>query len=120
MSPIEPFKISVPDARINHLQQKLSLTTFPDELSPGSWDYGTPLHDMKRLVDYWQNGFDWRSQEAKLNDLPQFKTLIQVDGFEDIDVHFIYKPSAVEESIPLLFVHGCKCSRDGKTSAAST
>ena len=110
MSPIEPFQISIPDEKINHLRQKLALTTFPDELSPSSWDYGTPLEDTKRLVEYWQNGFDWRAQETKLNAFPQFKTFVQVDGFEDVEMHFIYKPSTLEESIPLLFVHGCKLS----------
>ncbi|KAL2056503.1 hypothetical protein ABVK25_002897 [Lepraria finkii] len=35
-----------------------------------------------------------------------FKTAIQVDGFESLDIHFVYQKSDVEGAIPLLFCHG--------------
>ena len=64
--------------------------------------------DIKRLTAHWKNGFDWRQQEAKLNELPQFKTKVTVDGFDDVDMHFIHQKSGTAGAIPLLFVHGCK------------
>ncbi|RDL35681.1 putative epoxide hydrolase [Venustampulla echinocandica] len=94
---IKPFKISVPDSAIDTLKAKLASTTFPDEVPlADSWDYGTPLTDMKRLVKFWSDGFDWRAQEKRLNELPQFTTKIDVDGFEQLDIHFVHRRSKRE------------------------
>jgi Epoxide hydrolase N terminus len=65
--------------------------------------------DVKRLTTYWKNGFDWKKQEAKLNEHPQVKTKVEVDGFGEVDMHFIHQKSEVADAIPLLFVHGYKC-----------
>ncbi|KAJ0115707.1 epoxide hydrolase [Diaporthe amygdali] len=108
MANIKPFKIAVPDAEIDKLKTKLSLATFPQDVDMSeSWSYGTPLKDIKRLAAYWQNGFDWRAAESKLNEqLSQFTTTVFVDGFHDIDVHFVHQKSSRPDSIPLLFSHG--------------
>lgn len=108
MANIKPFKIAVPDGDIEKLKTKLSLATFPQDVDMSdSWSYGTPLKEIKRLAAYWQNGFDWRAAEAKLNEqLSQFTTTISVDGFDDIDVHFVHQKSDRPDSIPLLFSHG--------------
>lgn len=106
-SSIRPFKISVADSALDSLKSKLELATFPDEVSLSDhWDYGVPLADIKRLTNYWKNGFDWRAQEAKLNELPHFTTKVDVDGFEQLEMHFVHQKSK-EGSVPLLFVHGC-------------
>ena len=107
MASIEPYTISVPEEQRQQLNKKLEATTFPDELDQAEWDYGAPLADVKRLGTYWQEKFDWGKQEAKLNELPNFRTAIQVDGFEPLDIHFVYQKSNVEGAIPLLFSHGC-------------
>ncbi|KAK5993058.1 Putative epoxide hydrolase [Cladobotryum mycophilum] len=104
---IRPFKVEVPDATIQRLKDKLALTTWPDEVGfSDDWNFGAPLSDVKRLAEYWRNGFDWRAQEAKINQLPQFKTTVSVDGFDDLDMHFVYQKSSRKDAIPLLFVHG--------------
>lgn len=103
---IKPCKINVPDAGIAKLKAKLAYASFPDDVEfSNDWTHGSPAADIKRLVKYWQNGFDWRAQEAKLNELPQFTTSITVDGFDPIDINFIHQPSK-PGSIPLLFCHG--------------
>lgn len=64
---------------------------------------------MKRLTKYWAEDFDWRAQETALNEkLPQFTTKVDVDGFGELEVHFVHKRSEREGSVPLLFCHGCK------------
>ena len=109
MALITPFMISIPDSSLSSLKSKLSASTFPNEVSfSDKWDYGAPLSDMKRLVKYWGDGFDWRAQEKRLNDmLPQFTTKVNVDGFGELEIHFVHKKSAKADSIPLLFCHGC-------------
>ena len=108
-SAIQPFEISVPDLALESLKTKLSHATFPDE-SPmsDSWEYGAPVSDLKRLVSYWKDGFDWRAAEAKLNKLPQYTTPISIDGFGKLNIHFIHQTSDRPGSIPLLFCHGCE------------
>ena len=105
-----PFKIQILDEAINLLQQKLALTTFPDELEDAGRDYGVPLTDIKRLVNRWKDGYDWRKFEAEINEIPQFKRMVEVENFGQLHVHYVHKKSRVEAAIPLLFVHGCQCS----------
>ncbi|KAL0567893.1 hypothetical protein V5O48_014100 [Marasmius crinis-equi] len=101
------FKISVPDSEILHLKKKLELTRLPDEIDQAGWDYGAPLSDIKRLVERWKGGYDWRKYEKELNDeLPQFTRDIEVDGHGVLNIHYVYKKSEAKGAIPLLFVHG--------------
>src|SRR5262245_17891746 len=100
-APIVPFKIAVPDAVLTDLKDRLARTRFPSEIEGADWDYGTNLAYLRELVTYWRTTFDWRAQERKLNQLPQFKT--QIDG---LDIHFIHKKSSRTDAIPLVFVHG--------------
>lgn len=107
MVDISSYRIEVPDWKIDDLKKRLSITRFPeDELENAGRDYGVPLADIKRLVTYWMEKFDWPKAQERLNQLPHFITNIQFDGFENLNVHFLHKRSSVENAIPLLFVHG--------------
>ena len=108
MSTITPFKIDVPNHRLERLKQKLALSDFPDEVPDVSapWSRGSPLSDVKRLASYWQQEFDWRKVEARLNELPHYTANIEVLGFDNYNVHFVHQPSSVSNAIPLLFIHG--------------
>jgi pimeloyl-ACP methyl ester carboxylesterase len=55
----------------------------------------------RALVTYWADGYDWRTCEAKLNALPQFRT--EIDG---LDIHFIHVKSPHEGALPLVVTHG--------------
>ncbi|KAF7555004.1 hypothetical protein G7Z17_g2466 [Cylindrodendrum hubeiense] len=104
---IRPFKINVPDSTIDALKAKLAAATLPDEVDfSDDWTYGAPRSDIKRLVEHWKDGFDWRAQEKKLNQVPQFTTKVAVDGFDDLQIHFLHQKSNKADSIPLLFCHG--------------
>ncbi|KAI0718991.1 alpha/beta-hydrolase [Cerioporus squamosus] len=104
--PEKPFKLHVSDADIETLHKKLELARFPDELDDAGWQYGAPLAHVKRLVEHWQNGFDWRKSEEEINKLPQFTRDIPVEGFGTLNIHYVHQTSAQENAIPLLFVHG--------------
>lgn len=107
MADIKPFTISVPDEAIQDLKARLSLAKFPhDDLDGTGWDYGTPLPVVKRFTTYWRDTYDWRSAEAELNTHPHFTTTIQCDGFEPLQIHFLYQKSSIPTAIPLLFIHG--------------
>ncbi|KAH9922660.1 alpha/beta-hydrolase [Fomitopsis serialis] len=102
----QPFTISVPDSEIELLRRKLEVTRLPDELDDAGWDYGAPLADVRRMVAYWKDGYDWRKAEAEINTLPQFTRDIEVDGFGALNIHYVHQKSTVENAVPLLFVHG--------------
>ncbi|QQK44517.1 Alpha/beta hydrolase fold-1 [Penicillium digitatum] len=103
------YKISVPDENLQDLQQRLALCKFPTQLESSEqdlWDFGTPVKEVQRLVEYWKNGFDWRKAEAKLNELPQYQMQIEVEGFGTLSIHYVHQINANKNAIPLLFSHG--------------
>ncbi|KAI9713868.1 MAG: hypothetical protein M1820_000598 [Bogoriella megaspora] len=101
-----PYRISVPDEKLQELKAKLELASFPDELDDAGWQMGAPLNDVKKLVAYWKDSFDWKKTEAELNELPQFRETVPVEGFSELDIHFLHQQSEVDGAIPLLFCHG--------------
>lgn len=107
MASIDQYTVAISDNELEILTQKLSAASFPDELDDASWGYGAPLADIRRLTQYWKGQFDWRREEAKINNLPNFRTTVEVDGFGTLDIHFLHQKSNVKKAIPLLFSHGC-------------
>lgn len=106
---IKSFQVSVPDDALQTLKDKLEAATYFEGVEfSDDWNYGTPQSDIKRLAKYWANGFDWRAQEAKINELPQFTTKVLIDGFGEMEMHFVHKKSDKPGSVPLLFSHGCE------------
>lgn len=97
----EPFTLSVPNAAIADLKERLARTRFPDQAPGEPWAYGTSADYMRELAEYWRAGFDWRAQEAKLNAFPQHKA-----SLHGIDVHFLLVPGKGPNPCPLLLMHG--------------
>ena len=108
MASVKPFNINVSEEKLATLKSKLENATFPNEIEDVDWAMGAPLADVQRLTKYWKDGFDWRKQEQKLNDLPQYTVTVDVPGFGNLEIHTIHQKSSVEGAVPLLFVHGCK------------
>jgi pimeloyl-ACP methyl ester carboxylesterase len=98
---IRPFRIEIPQADLDDLRDRLHRTRWPDELPDVGWTRGVPLGYLKELAGYWADGYDWRKQEARLNELPQFTTTI--DG---TNVHFLHVRSPQPEALPLILTHG--------------
>jgi epoxide hydrolase len=100
-SPVQPFRLEVPQAQLDDLAGRLAGTRWPDELPGAGWDRGVPLDYIKGLAEYWRTAYDWRAHEARLNQIPQFTTMI--DGHR---IHFLQVRSAEPDAIPLLLIHG--------------
>lgn len=98
---VKAFKIEVHDKVLDDLRRRLETVRWPDQIPNSGWDYGSNLDYLKELVEYWRSGFDWRAQEAKLNDFHHFKS--QVDG---LDIHFIHERGKGPNPIPLVITHG--------------
>jgi pimeloyl-ACP methyl ester carboxylesterase len=98
---VRPFRVEVPQADLDDLRERLARTRFPDEIPGVGWSRGVPLGYLKGLTAYWQNGYDWRRWEARLNEFPQFTTTI--DGQT---IHFLHVRSPEPGALPLLISHG--------------
>ena len=98
---VRPFRIDIPQADLDDLRDRLARTRWPDELSGGGWSRGVPLAYLRELAEYWRGTYDWRAQEARLNEFPQFTT--SIDGQ---NVHFLHVRSPEPGALPLIITHG--------------
>jgi pimeloyl-ACP methyl ester carboxylesterase len=96
-----PFRVAIPQTAVDDLKQRLDRTRWPDELPGAGWSRGVPLDYLKGLVEYWRTRYDWRPHEARLNEYPQFTTVI--DGQT---VHFLHVRSPEPGATPLMLIHG--------------
>jgi pimeloyl-ACP methyl ester carboxylesterase len=98
---ITPFLIDVPDADLADLRRRLRQTRWPEPEPVSGWSQGVPLAYLRDLCGYWAGEYDWRATEARLNGLPQFRTVI--DG---LTIHFIHVRSPRPDALPLILTHG--------------
>jgi pimeloyl-ACP methyl ester carboxylesterase len=100
-SSIHPFRIEVPQAAVDDLRRRLADTRWPLVSPVSDWSRGIPADRLRELATAWAEAFDWRKQEAALNDLPHFVT--EIDGQP---IHFLHVRSPEAGATPLLLSHG--------------
>jgi len=100
-APIEPFVPGVSDADLEDLRDRLRRTRWPDDATVPDWSQGVPLGYLQGLCSYWSEGYDWRTRQTRLAELPQFRTEI-----DDVDIHFLHVRSAEPAAMPLILTHG--------------
>jgi hypothetical protein len=98
---IHPFHVEIPEAELAELRRRIAATRWPSKELVQDRSQGVQLATLQELARYWQNGYDWRKAEAKLNALPQFTT--EIDG---VEIHFIHVRSEHEGALPLIMTHG--------------
>ena len=98
---IVPFRIEIAEAELADLRRRLRQTRWPEHETVADWSQGVPLVFLRKLCDYWADGYDWRATEARLNALPQFRT--EIDG---IRIVFAHVRSPNPEALPLILTHG--------------
>jgi len=98
---LQKFQIQIPDSTLEELSSRLSNTRWPNQLKDSDWERGIKEDYLQSLVDYWQNGYDWRAQEKELNSYSQFKC--KIDG---IDIHFIWEKGKGKNPTPIILTHG--------------
>jgi pimeloyl-ACP methyl ester carboxylesterase len=98
---IRPFRVEVAEADLEDLRDRLGRTRWPGQLPGVGWGRGVPLDYLRELAGYWRDGYDWRAQEARLNQVPQYTTVI--DGQP---IHFLHARSPEPDALPLIVTHG--------------
>ena len=98
---VTPFRIEMPEADLVDLRERLARTRWPEGETVDDWSQGVPLRYVQRLCAYWADGYDWRATEARLNALPQFRTMI-----DELGIHFLHVRSPHPGALPLVLTHG--------------
>lgn len=97
---VTPFFVHVPESSLDDLYVRLDGTRWTDDLDEG-WTFGTSRGELMALVDYWRRSFDWRSQEAAINRIPQFRA--DIDG---LGIHFLHERGSGDRALPIILTHG--------------
>jgi epoxide hydrolase-like protein len=95
-----PFHLDVDEPTLDDLRERLLRTRWPEEPEGAGWSMGTDTAFMRRLVDRWLNGYDWRATEADLNRHPMFTA--DIDGTR---LHFVHAKGKGSNPTPLLLIH---------------
>jgi microsomal epoxide hydrolase len=98
---IEPFQLSVPEAQLADLRNRLSHTRWPERETVTDTSQGPKLQKIQALAAYWRDQYDWRRCEAMLNGFGQQRTLL--DG---LGIHFLHARSPEANALPLVLTHG--------------
>jgi microsomal epoxide hydrolase len=101
MSTVKPFRIEIPQARLDRIAARLRDAVWPDIPTGDPWAFGASAAELRALVDYWLQRYDWRAREAAMNRWPQFTA--QIDGYA---VHFIHVRGSGDNPRPVLVTHG--------------
>ena len=100
----ERFDIQVPQASLDDLQARLARTRESPDFGNDDWRYGMNGAYLRELLEHWQQRFDWRAVEARMNEYAHYRVLI-----DDIPIHFLYqrgKPAPGTTATPLVLTHG--------------
>jgi epoxide hydrolase len=107
-SDVQAFEAHATDAELDDLRARLAAARLPEAETvyraapdPRRWEQGVPLADLVDVVNYWRTGYNWRSFEARLNRIGQFRTTI-----DDLGIHFLHRRSARADATPLILTHG--------------
>ncbi|GAA1542714.1 epoxide hydrolase [Actinomadura kijaniata] len=98
---MNPFTMRYPQDDLDDLARRLERVRWPDEVADEDGARGVPGDRMRKLVEYWRDGFDWRAAEARFNAFPQFTT--EIDG---ATVYFLHVRSPRPDALPLIITHG--------------
>ena len=97
---ISPYTIEIAEQRLTSIRNKVAAYDWRQLPDAGGWDSGVGIDDLKRLVSYWRDGYDWRATERRLNELPNFTTDIEGER-----IHFVHVKGGGSRP-PLLLLHG--------------
>ncbi|KAH6626423.1 hypothetical protein B0J18DRAFT_477182 [Chaetomium sp. MPI-SDFR-AT-0129] len=88
---VKPYRIHIPTKHLDLTRQKLELTRLPHEpshLGAGAW---APKPIIEPLIDHWLENYSWRTAEAQLNTIPQFRTAFTPPNHPaPIRIHFLH------------------------------
>ncbi|KAJ4364751.1 hypothetical protein N0V95_000698 [Ascochyta clinopodiicola] len=104
-----PFELHIEDGKLRDFKNLLKLSPIAKETYENQREDGEFGVTHKWMVDtkkYWQESFDWRKEENRINALPNYKTVIKDDDGKSYEVHFSALFSTRSDAVPIAFLHG--------------
>jgi pimeloyl-ACP methyl ester carboxylesterase len=98
---VEPFTISVDEAVLSDLCDRIERTRWPDRVDGAGWERGVDVEYLRSLLAYWIDEFDWHEQERQLNRFRHY--LADLDGTR---VHFVHENGTGPNPLPIMLTHG--------------
>ncbi|KAL8952317.1 MAG: hypothetical protein Q9222_001769 [Ikaeria aurantiellina] len=109
----QTYALHIENELLEVTKKKLQLARYPEEQSDvgdDDWSQGAKVKEVKRLAEYWANGYDWRAEEvdnARINqEFNQFKVRVDIPGYGPQILHYAHEISTRPDALPLLFVQG--------------
>jgi pimeloyl-ACP methyl ester carboxylesterase len=100
----EPYEISIPEATLTDLRERIGRTRWPSQPAGLGWEMGADFEYLRELCDHWAAAYDWRQIEQALNGLSNWTW----DG-----IHFIWERAerddrgvAAPPRLPVMLIHG--------------
>jgi len=97
---ISPYTIKISDERLAAIMTRVAAYDWSLLPDAGGWEAGVGIDDLKRLVAYWRDTYDWRKVERHLNRLSNFITDVAGER-----IHFVHVRGNGSKP-PILLLHG--------------
>jgi len=97
---MQPFTISLDDADVKDLRDRLAHARWPERETVDDWSQGIPLAYTQELCHHWASEYDFGFAQ-RINAFPQFRT--ELDG---LGIHFLHVRSPEADALPLVLTHG--------------
>ncbi|MBT2504018.1 epoxide hydrolase family protein [Curtobacterium sp. ISL-83] len=91
----------IDDDTIEDLRARLRATRWPDAPAGSGWSLGVDVEELRALVAYWADGFDFAAHRDALAALPSRRVVL--DG---IGVHLLHARAPRPDALPVLLAHG--------------
>lgn len=97
---ISPYIINISEKRLATIRTNIEAYDWSQLPDAGGWSAGVGIDDLKRLMTYWTNNYNWQAVEPRLNALPNFMTDIEGEH-----LHFVHMRGDGSKP-PVLLLHG--------------
>ncbi len=93
--------ILVSQRELNDLKGRIASTRWPRPWPTEPWPAGSDLGELRRLTDYWGEGYDGPAQEEQINELPSYTAEVQGQK-----IHFLRFDSELPDAPAVLLTNG--------------
>ena len=104
------FQAHIPDQQLSDFKTLLRLSPIGPETyentSRTDGQYGVGREWLIETKDYWQNKYDWRKTEERINSCPNFTVPIKARDGDTYTIHFAALFSETPNAVPVCLLHG--------------
>ena len=104
------FEAHVPDEQLSDFKTLLRLSPVGpktyENTTRTDGQYGIGRQWLIETKDYWQNEYDWRTTEDRINSFPNFTVPVKARDGDTYPMHFVALFSESPEAVPICLLHG--------------